>query len=66
MFGCIDDLFFVLTDGKKELESFIKKINGFSDKLKFRYESNEGSIKFMYIKPLDYLCPLILNMLNIL
>ena len=66
-FRYIDDVFFIWTHGKEELESFIKELNSFIDHIKFTFESNKENINFleninlsnshlltnMYIKPTD-------------
>ena len=66
-FRYIDDVFFIWTHGKEELESFIKELNSFIDHIKFTFESNKENINFLenvnlsnshlmtnlYIKPTD-------------
>ena len=67
-FRYIDDVFFIWTHGKEELENFMKELNSFRDHIKFTFESNKESINFldvninlsnghlmtnMYVKPTD-------------
>ena len=49
-FRYIDDVFFIWTHGKEELESFMKELNSFIDHIKFTSESNKENINFLYVK----------------
>ena len=65
----MDDIFFIWTHGKGELENFMEELNSFiSDHIKFTFESNKENINLldvyiqlsnchlmtnMYIKPTD-------------
>ena len=46
-FRYIDDLFFILTYGKEELESFVKELKSFSDHVKFTFEFNKENTNFL-------------------
>ena len=64
----INDIFFIWTHGKEELENFMKESNSFRHHIKFTFESNIENINFldvrinlsnghlmtnMYVKPTD-------------
>ena len=46
-FRYIDDIIFIRTYGKEELESFIKELNSFSDHIKFTFESDKENINYL-------------------
>ena len=46
-FRHIDDVFFIWTHGKEELENFMKELNSFSDHIKFTFESDKESINYL-------------------
>ena len=41
-----DDIFFICTYGKEELEKFMEKFNNFTPNLRFTYKSSEKNISF--------------------
>ena len=43
-FRYIDNVFFIWNHGKEELENFIKRLNSFSDHIKFTFESDKENI----------------------
>ena len=43
-FTYIDDVFFIWTHSKEELQNFIKELNSFSDHIKFTFESDKENI----------------------
>ena len=49
-FRCIDDIFFIWTQGKEHMETFLQELNNFNPDLKFTYESNEKEIPFLDLK----------------
>ena len=46
-FRYINDVFFIWTHGKEELESFINELNSFSDHRKITFESSKENISFL-------------------
>ena len=67
-FRYIDDVSFIWTHGKEELENFLKELNSFRDHIKFTFESDKENMNFldvninlsnghlmtnMYVKPTD-------------
>ena len=46
----IDDIFFIWTHGKKELEKFMLSFDSFTPNLKFSYESSRKGISFLDLK----------------
>ena len=65
----IDDVFFIWTHAKEELENFMKELNSFSDHIKFTFECDKENINYldvninlsnghlmtnMYVKPTDH------------
>ena len=46
-FTYIDDIFFIWTRGKEELENFMKQLNSFRDHIKFTCGSNKENINFL-------------------
>ena len=55
-FRYIDDVFFIWTHGKKELESFMKELNSFSDHIKFTFESDKENIIYLDV---TLTCPMV-------
>ena len=41
------DVFFIWTHGKEELENFMKKLNSFSDRIKFTFESDKENNNYL-------------------
>ena len=41
------DVFFIWTHGKEELENFMKKLNSFSDHIKFTFESDKENNNYL-------------------
>ena len=48
-FRYIDDVFFIWTHGKEELEKFVRELNSFRDHITFTFESNKESINFLHV-----------------
>ena len=46
----IDDIFFICTHGKQELERFLKDLNTFTPNLSFTHEASKNSIPFLDLK----------------
>ena len=46
----IDDIFFIWTHGKQELERFLKDLNNFSPNLRFTHEAGKNCIPFLDLK----------------
>ena len=49
-FRYIDDVFFIWTHGKEELENLMKESNSFSDHIKFMFESGKENINYLNVK----------------
>ena len=43
-FRYIDNIFFMWNYGKEELENFMKRLNSFTDHIKFTFESDKENI----------------------
>ena len=52
----IDDVFFIWTHGKEELENFMKELNSFSDHIKFTFESDKENIIYLDV---TLTCPMV-------
>ena len=46
-FRYIDDVFFIWTHGKEELENFMEELISFSDHIKFTFESDKENINYL-------------------
>ena len=55
-FRYIDDVFFIWTHGKKELENFMKELNSFSDHIKLTFESDKENIIYSDV---TLTCPMV-------
>ena len=55
-FRYIDDVFFIWTHGKEELENFMKELNSFSDHIKFTFESDKENIIYLDV---TLTCPMV-------
>ena len=49
-FRYIDDIFFIWTQGKEHMETFLQELNNFNPDLKFNFASNEKEIPFLDLK----------------
>ena len=47
LFRYVDDVFFIWTHGKEELENFMKELNSFRDHIKFTFGSDKENNNFL-------------------